>query len=167
MKGSFTLFAVLALLLIHAHATFAGGQVARVLVTKADRSLYLFDSEGNMMRSFKVSLGFNPVGQKQEEGDGRTPEGRYFIDKRNERSDYFLSLHLTYPNPQDVDRAKKRGKSPGGGLFIHGQPNGKEWQTWKYGNAHDWTFGCIAVEDREMREIWNLVPDGTPVVIVP
>lgn len=140
---------------------------ARVLITKSDRSLYLFDANGNVMRSFKVSLGPNPVGHKEEEGDGRTPEGRYVIDKHNPDSEYYRSLHISYPSKADIARAKKAGRSPGGDIFIHGQPNGKEWQTWKYTNAHDWTHGCVAVENKEMNEIWSLVPDGTPVVIVP
>jgi murein L,D-transpeptidase YafK len=167
MKRNILFITFLALIATCISPAHAREQVARVLVTKSDRSLYLFDAQGNVMRSYKISLGFNPVGQKMQEGDGRTPEGRYVIDRRNENSEYYLSLHLTYPNAADLARAKKNKKNPGGGLFIHGQPNGKEWQSWKYGSAHDWTFGCIAVENREIREIWDSVPNGTPVVIVP
>jgi murein L,D-transpeptidase YafK len=154
--------------LLCAATAYAQPQVAaRILITKADRTLYIFDSEGNIIKDFKVALGPNPVGHKREQGDGRTPEGRYFIDMRNQNSEYFLSLKLSYPSPKDKEKAKKMGVKPGGDIFIHGQPNGRDWQTWKYGNKHDWTQGCIGLLDQDMSEIWNMVPDGTPVVIVP
>lgn len=142
-------------------------EAARILITKSDRTLYLFDAQGDVIKQYKIALGSNPVGHKREEGDGRTPEGRYIIDAHNENSEYFLSLRLSYPSREDRAKAKKAGVSPGGDIFIHGQPNKNSWQTWKYGNKRDWTHGCIALLDKDMVEIWNSVRDGTPIVIVP
>jgi murein L,D-transpeptidase YafK len=141
--------------------------VTKILVTKSDRMMYLFDQNGAVMRTYPVSLGRNPEGRKMEEGDGKTPEGHYFIDTRNENSDYFLSLRISYPSREDTARAKKMCVKPGGAIFIHGTPNGKEWMTWKYNSKNDWTDGCIAVSNKDMKEIWSLVPDHTPITIVP
>lgn len=141
--------------------------VKQVLLEKSDRKLTLFDGDGNPVRAYRVALGKNPVGKKEYEGDGKTPEGRYVIDARNEKSDYFLSLRISYPAQKDYEMARRVGKSPGGAIFIHGQPNGKAWQHWKYGNRRDWTQGCIALMDKDMKEIWNMIADGTPITIVP
>lgn len=140
---------------------------SQIHVYKAERRMDILDAKGNPIRSYQVSLGKNPVGNKLREGDGRTPEGRYLIDARNERSNFFLSLRLSYPSPSDKIRARKNGVRPGGDIFIHGMPNGKSWMFWKYNKKRDWTNGCIAVDNDEIREIWNLVPDGTPVIIKP
>lgn len=142
-------------------------KAAKVVVYKSERRMDLLDRHGRPIRSYQVSLGKNPVGDKQQQGDNRTPEGLYNIDWRNPGSAYHLSLRISYPNKNDQWRANRAGVNPGGDIFIHGLPNGKGWKRWKYNKSRDWTNGCIAVYDDEMREIWNLVPDGTPILIKP
>ncbi len=142
-------------------------KAAKVVVYKGERRMDLLDSRDRPIRTYQVSLGKNPVGDKQQQGDNRTPEGLYTIDWRNPGSAYHLSLRISYPNKNDQWRAKRAGVNPGGDIFIHGLPNGKGWKRWKYNKSRDWTNGCIAVYDDEMREIWNLVPDGTPILIKP
>jgi murein L,D-transpeptidase YafK len=134
-----------------------------VLVDKSDRTLLLY-SQGRPFRTYQgLQLGGDPAGAKRFEGDGRTPEGRYTIDYRNPRSAYHLSLHISYPSPADSEIAAAYRRSPGGEIFIHGQPNslteGRE--------PGDWTDGCIALSDTEIEELWRLVPDGTPIQIRP
>jgi murein L,D-transpeptidase YafK len=130
-----------------------------VVVNKARREMLLL--RGNsILRSYRIALGREPVGPKLQEGDGRTPEGRYTIDRRNPRSRYHLSLHISYPDARDVARAGEAGVDPGGDIMIHGLKDGVLF-------AGDWTQGCIAVTDAEMDEIWSLVPDGTDIVIDP
>jgi len=133
-------------------------RVDRVVVNKGRREMLLLSGE-SVVRSYRVALGRDPVGHKEREGDGRTPEGRYTIDRRNPKSRYHLALHISYPNTADNERASALGIAPGGDIMIHGL---------KAGAAHpgsDWTQGCIAVTDAEMDEIWDLVPDGTPIEI--
>jgi murein L,D-transpeptidase YafK len=135
-------------------------QVDRVVVNKGRREMLLLSGE-SVVRSYRVALGWEPAGHKQQEGDGRTPEGRYTIDRRNPRSKYHLALHISYPEAADVERARAMGVDPGGDIMIHGV---------KPGAAHpesDWTHGCIAVTDAEMDEIWDLVADGTAIEINP
>jgi murein L,D-transpeptidase YafK len=115
----------------------------------------------SVVRSYRVALGRNPLGHKEREGDGRTPEGRYTVDGRNPKSKYHLALHLSYPNAMDAERAKARGLDPGCDIMIHGLKPGVEHP------ESDWTQGCIAVTDAEMDEIWGLVADGTRVEINP
>ncbi|MDD9900993.1 MAG: L,D-transpeptidase family protein [Alphaproteobacteria bacterium] len=142
-------------------------QAAKILLTKSDRTMYLFNEDGDVIKRYNVSLGKDPVGHKVREGDGRTPEGRYIIDARNENSKYHLSLRISYPAKPDKARARRKGVNPGGDIFIHGLPNGKEWMTWKYNKKKDWTDGCIAVSNNEIKELWSIVPDGTPILILP
>jgi murein L,D-transpeptidase YafK len=151
---------VLALMTSRPLAACAPPQADSVLVLKAERRLQLI-KDGAVWRDWPMALGFAPDGHKQEEGDGRTPEGAYVIDARNPDSRYFLSLRVSYPNAEDTARATTRGVPPGGDIFIHGQPNGGEIR------SGDWTAGCIAVDDLVMREVWELVPDGTPIEIRP
>lgn len=115
-----------------------------------------------VLKSYKVELGFEPNGHKQFEGDGRTPEGTYIIDRRNPNSAFHLSLGISYPNEADMAYAHTKGKSPGGDIFIHGRPNEK-----KRGLGPDWTAGCISVKNREMELIYAMVKDGTPITIMP
>jgi murein L,D-transpeptidase YafK len=134
-----------------------------VLVDKSDRTLTLF-SRGVPIKSYVgVQLGGEPEGAKHFEGDRRTPEGWYTLDYRNPRSAYHLSLHISYPTPGQREFAAARGRSAGGEIFIHGQPNalaqGRE--------PGDWTDGCIALSNAEIEELWSLVPDGTPIEIEP
>ncbi|MEO7933621.1 MAG: L,D-transpeptidase family protein [Chthoniobacterales bacterium] len=136
-----------------------------ILVEKAKRTLSLMRG-GKVLKTYQVALGPNPVGPKEKEGDGKTPEGVYRIDWRNPQSQYHLSLHISYPDEKDVTRAKKQGVSPGGDIMIHGLPNGMG----ALGAAHrltNWTVGCIAVTNEEIQEIWNAVPDGTSIEIRP
>jgi murein L,D-transpeptidase YafK len=135
----------------------------RLVVKKAERRLYLM-REDQPLRSYDIALGFQPIGHKTREGDGRTPEGRYLIDRRNDRSRFHKALHISYPSPGDRRRAERRGESPGGMILIHGQPNGKNRST---RIEDDWTLGCIAVSDLEIDEIWSLTVDGTPIEILP
>lgn len=148
----------------------AAGQAAQslptadfVLVDKSARVLTLF-ADGRPYRNYTgLQLGAAPEGHKQFEGDERTPEGRYTIDYGNPDSSYWLSLHISYPNDADRAFAEERGRSPGGAIFIHGQPN---WLP--FGRLPgDWTDGCIALGNAEIEELWGLVPDGTPIEIRP
>lgn len=141
----------------------ARAQVDFVLVDKSDRTLTLMSGDRLLKTYSGIQLGGAPLGHKQFEGDRRTPEGRYVIDYRNPNSAYHLSLHISYPNAQDAAYARSRGRSPGGEIFIHGQPN---WMT--SGRAPgDWTDGCIALSDAQIEEVWSAVPDGTPIEIDP
>ncbi|SMX39197.1 L,D-transpeptidase family protein [Octadecabacter ascidiaceicola] len=139
-------------------------QAHEVLVIKSTRELHLLRN-GATFRRYAVSLGGSPTGHKSHEGDERTPEGTYTIDWRNENSVAHLSLHISYPNTEDTAAAVAQGDDPGGNIMIHGLPNG-----WGFlGRLHlswDWTNGCIAVTNTEMREIWSMVPNGTPITIV-
>jgi murein L,D-transpeptidase YafK len=134
-----------------------------VVVKKAERRLYLMQGE-EALRTYEIALGFQPVGHKTREGDGRTPEGRYVLDRRNSRSRFYKALHISYPSSRDRWRAELRGESPGGMILIHGQPSKKASSTRA---EHDWTLGCIAVSNREIDEIWSLTLDGTPIEILP
>ncbi|MEO5721829.1 MAG: L,D-transpeptidase family protein [Chthoniobacterales bacterium] len=137
----------------------------RVLVEKAARRLTLFRNR-TPIATYRVALGRSPIGPKHREGDRRTPEGRYTIDRRKPDSSFHRALHISYPNSDDALRAVSRGESPGGDIMIHGIRNGLGW----IGALHrtvDWTSGCVAVTDSEIEEIWRAVPDGTLVEIVP
>ena len=137
----------------------------KVLIEKEERRLTLL-SNGEVIKTYKIALGGNPVGPKERQGDNKTPEGFYTIESRNRNSGYYLSLRISYPNKKDKMRAKALGVSPGGDIMIHGIKNGLSW----VGSIHskfDWTKGCIAVTDEEMDEIDRLVPNGTIVEIRP
>lgn len=135
-------------------------QVTQLLLEKSSRTLYLLSGR-KVIRSYVVDLGSNPKGHKQHQGDGRTPEGLYYITHRNPGSSFFQSLGISYPNPQDRARARALGRDPGGNIFIHGR--GPRVQN----PPRDWTRGCAAVTDREMAEIFALVQPGTPIYIKP
>ena len=137
----------------------------RVLVRKKDHTLMLLKG-GKPLKTYKVALGGNPAGQKTMQGDHKTPEGEYVLDRRNEHSQFYRSIHISYPNVEDRARAAKLGASPGGDIMIHGLPNGEGYLRGLH-RMHDWTDGCIAVTDEEMDEIWRIVPDGTPITIEP
>jgi murein L,D-transpeptidase YafK len=137
----------------------------QVIVTKSARTLTLL-SQGKVLRTYKVALGGTPVGAKEQEGDHRTPEGHYILDRRNPKSRFYKSIHVSYPNDQDKKRAPESGVTPGGDIMVHGLPNGFGWLGATHRNM-DWTDGCIAVTNAEMDEIWELVADGTPIEIRP
>ncbi len=137
----------------------------QVIVAESQRTLTLL-AQGKVLRTYKVALGGAPVGAKEQEGDHKTPEGRYILDRRNPKSRFYKSLHVSYPNEQDKKKAAERGVSAGGDIMVHGLPNGFGWLGATHRNM-DWTDGCIAVTNAEMDEIWELVPDGTPIEIRP
>jgi murein L,D-transpeptidase YafK len=139
------------------------GTADSVLVLKAKRELLLMQGE-TVLKTYHVSLGGHPAGRKTTEGDRKTPEGKYVLDWHNAQSDYYRSIHISYPNQADLARAAKLGVPPGEDLFIHGLPNDYQGPGKQPG---DWTDGCIAVTNAEMDEIWRAVPDGTPIEIRP
>ena len=137
-----------------------------ILVEKRKRKLTLFAGD-QVLREYRVALGNNPKGPKVMEGDGRTPEGIYFIDYRVPDSQFHLALHISYPREDDIRRASKMGVSPGGDIMLHGLRNGAKKSLGSLHNLFDWTEGCIAVSNNEIEEIWNLVKIGTPIEIKP
>lgn len=143
-----------------------GTRADLLVVQKSARRLLLY-SHGSVVRSYRIALGHNPVGPKRREGDHRTPEGRYLIDEHNPDSAFHRSLHVSYPSAADIARARAAGYSPGGDVMIHGMRNGVGWLGRLRRMARDWTDGCIAVSDAEMDEIYRVVPDGTPIEILP
>ena len=150
------------------HATAAPtleGKVDKVLVVKSERRLHLL-SRGETLKSYRVSLGKQPNGPKQREGDKRTPEGFYWIDWRKTSEKYNLSMHISYPNARDLARARSEQVPPGSMIMIHGTPLDEEYPEW-YFHTLDWTEGCIALKNDDMREIWSLVADGTLIEIRP
>ncbi len=158
-------FAALAALVLagEVRAQPASPEVDRVLIEKAARRLTLLSASGVIIRVYRnIQLGWQPFGPKHFEGDGRTPEGHYRLDHGLENSAFHLSLHVSYPAPDDIAFARSQGKSPGGAIFIHGQPNGMTVRP-----MGDWTAGCIAVTNAQIEEIWALVGDDTPVDLVP
>lgn len=139
------------------------GRVDRIVVEKAARRMVLYQGD-TAVREYRVALGFQPSGDKVQEGDGRTPEGVFRIDRRNDRSGYHLSLGLDYPHPEDRVRAQAAGGSPGGDIMIHGQPNALPDAAMLRG---DWTAGCIALSNAEMREVWAVTNLATKVEVRP
>ncbi|MGI3164230.1 L,D-transpeptidase family protein [Pseudooceanicola sp. 200-1SW] len=140
--------------------TYRGPEVTRIHVLKGERRMYLMH-QGEVLKAYDIGLGFAPVGHKQFQGDGKTPEGAYMIDRRNPNSEFHLSIGVSYPNEADVAFAEEQGRSPGGDIFIHGKPR-------KYRDTpRDWTAGCISVSDKEMEEIYAMVQDDTPIYIHP
>jgi len=135
----------------------------KVIVDKSDRKLYLF-YHNQLIASYHISLGRYPKGPKRVEGDKKTPEGKYVLDFKKENSSYYRAIHISYPNSSDIEYAKKLGKSPGGAIMIHGQPNGWGWLS-PIMQRFDWTSGCIALSNKDMDEIWKLVKLGTPIII--
>jgi murein L,D-transpeptidase YafK len=136
-----------------------------VVVDKSERKLYLYKL-GRVLREFDVSLGQMPNGPKQREGDFRTPEGKYFLGGRNANSDFFLSIHVSYPNEADRARAHAQGVDPGGQIMIHGWPNEPKYDLRRYQDT-DWTDGCIAVSNSDMVDIWLMTRESTPIEIRP
>lgn len=137
---------------------YDGPPVTSVQVHKADRKMYLLNGN-RVLKIYDIALGFTPVGHKQFEGDGKTPEGAYYIDRRNPNSQYHLSVGVSYPNANDRIYALANAKLPGGDIFIHGDSNGPKRQA-------DWTAGCIAVTDDEIEEIYSMIREGTVIHIM-
>ncbi len=140
-------------------------KVDSISVSKSRKIMRLY-SKKKWVTSYSISIGSNPIGHKQYQGDNRTPEGTYYITDRNPHSSYFLNLHISYPNNADRKRAKRLGKSPGGDIKIHGYAD-------QYGNTKpmdvkfEYTWGCIAVNNNDMQEIYKLVKKGAVIVIKP
>lgn len=140
--------------------SYSGPEVTQVVVHKASRRMELWH-HGSLLKSYRIDLGGNPFGHKQQRGDRRTPEGDYFIDRRNPNSAFHLSIGISYPNEADIAWATEMGVHPGSDIFIHGRgPRFKRVRG-------DWTDGCVAVSDRQMEEIYAMVRDGTPIRINP
>ena len=159
-----SLLAVLGLTLLMAagcsrFVDYDGPEVTRVEVFKSTREMVLWHHD-EVLATHEFELGFAPTGHKTQEGDGRTPEGNYTIDRRNPDSAFYLSLGISYPNEQDIEVARDLGVEPGGDIFIHGTPG-------LFGRGDDWTAGCIAVSNREMRQIYAMIQTGTPIEIHP
>ena len=141
------------------------GSADRVVVHKAEHKLYLY-SGSQLLGEYKVQLGLNPSGQKEREHDYRTPEGRYYLARRNTRSDYFLAIQVSYPNKSDELRARKKRWAPGGSIMIHGFPNVPKHPA-AYYQSNDWTDGCIALSNSDMVEVWMRTQDNIPIDIYP
>ncbi len=141
--------------------SYSGPPVTQIVVKKGERKMYLVSGK-TAIKSYEINLGSRPVGDKQFEGDGKTPEGLYFIDRLNPNSRYHLSVGISYPSVQDVAQAAAMGLRPGGDIFIHGLgPEGRAM------NKADWTAGCIAVTDEEIEEIFAMLQPGVPIFIYP
>lgn len=140
--------------------SYNGPEVTYVVVNKAERKMYLFNNQ-KVLKEYDFVLGFAPIGDKFYEGDGKTPEGSYFINRRNPNSRFHLSLGISYPNAEDRAEAKALGKPPGGDIFIHGQ------KTPLKKNKGDWTWGCISVSNKEIERIYAMIKNGTPIKINP
>jgi murein L,D-transpeptidase YafK len=139
--------------------TYEGPEVTRLQMFKGDRNLFLFDNT-SVLKAYRIDLGFAPEGPKRFEGDGKTPEGAYTVDRRNPDSLFHLSIGISYPNEADIAFAAAQGREPGGDIFIHGGPRpGID------AIKPDWTAGCIVVSDREIEDIYAMVRDGTPIDI--
>lgn len=136
-----------------------------VLVIKSQNKLYL-KKNGKILKEFHVVFGAHPKGPKEKEGDERTPEGRYILDYKNSHSSYYKSIHISYPNKEDIKKANKMGVNPGGEIMIHGQRNYFGWLSFIV-QWFNWTNGCIAVTNSDMDIIWNSVDAGTPIDIQP
>lgn len=135
---------------------YHGPEVTRIVVQKGQRRMYLMH-DATVLKAYKVDLGFAPRGHKSVRGDGKTPEGTYFINRRNPKSAYHLSIGLSYPNEEDVALAKELGENPGGDIFIHGARKRKDRK------GVDWTAGCISVSNREVEDIYAMVRLGTQI----
>ena len=136
---------------------YTGPPVTSIVVQKAQRRMFLLHNN-TVLESYDFELGFAPTGHKQVEGDGKTPEGAYYIDRKNPNSSFYLSIGISYPNAEDRARAHALGRSPGGDIFIHGTPR-------EVRRDPDWTAGCLAVTNREIEDIYAMVNVGTPIFL--
>ncbi len=144
--------------------TVASNEIDFIVVNKSERIISLFNN-GDKLKSFSISLGFEPNGKKIKKGDGKTPEGLYFIEQKLENSSFYLALKVSYPNPWDIRRALKLDYHPGGQIMIHGLPN-KGYDHNFHSSSFDWTQGCIALSNKEILFLWNKTKIGTPILIL-
>ncbi|CAK16958.1 L,D-transpeptidase family protein [Pseudomonas entomophila] len=142
-----------------------GPQIDKVLVLKSERRLQLI-SRGEPLKTYRISLGKQPKGAKEREGDKKTPEGLYWLDWRKVSDRYNLAMHISYPNITDAAKARRDGVAAGSMIMIHGTPINEEYPEW-YFHTLDWTEGCIAMRNDDMREVWSMVKDGTMIEIRP
>lgn len=167
--------AILAALLLIASLVMAGmlpdsdaraaQKADMVRVVKGKKRLYLIKDD-EVFATYKVKFGADPKGHKVQQGDERTPEGLYYLTYKNSNSAYYKSIHISYPNAEDKEKARKLGVDPGGDIMIHGQPNGYEWATF-FMQLVNWTDGCVALTNRDMDEVWDAIEPGTPIEILP
>lgn len=136
-----------------------------VLVVKSESRLYLL-KDGEVLDEFHAVFGTSPKGHKVREGDEKTPEGLYILEHKKEDSAFYKAIRISYPNEQDIKRARQIGLSPGGNIMIHGQRNGFDWLSWLTQKSN-WTDGCIALFNRDMDIVWQKVDEGTPIEIRP
>jgi murein L,D-transpeptidase YafK len=161
----------LAALLVTAGLLVAAPVVAQaekadlVRIVKSERRLYLMKN-GKEVDSFHATFGADPKGHKQRRGDERTPEGRYTLSYKNPHSSFYRSIHISYPNARDREKARTMGVDPGGDIMIHGQKNGVEWLT-PLSQLFNWTDGCVALTNADMDRVWDSVDAGTPIEIYP
>ena len=134
-----------------------------IVVNKEKRNISMYN-KGKVLSSFNISLGFEPIGTKVKRGDGKTPEGLYYIENKIRESSFLLALKISYPNPWDIRRALELNYHPGGQIMIHGLPNIGYDRNY-HNSDNDWTEGCVAISNQQMLEIWNKVSVGTPILI--
>ena len=165
MKSNLRITAIVFILLLAGGSAHSGQIADMVVVEKSESRLYLM-REGEAFASFHVAFGANPEGHKQQQGDERTPEGKYLLDYKNANSLYYKSIHISYPNQRDREEARKRNVDPGGDIMIHGQKNGYEGLSFLV-QRFNWTNGCIALSNKDMDLVWDAVQPGTPIEIKP
>lgn len=136
-----------------------------VRVVKSKKRLYLI-KEDEVFATYRVKFGADPKGHKVQQGDEKTPEGLYYLTYKNSNSAYYRSIHISYPNAEDKEKARKLGVDPGGDIMIHGQPNGYEWATF-FMQMVNWTDGCVALTNSDMDKVWDAIEPGTPIEILP
>lgn len=159
MSGRF----VFVLFFVASFSVSAAEKADFVLVDKSEGSLTLYNA-GRSLAVFHVVFGANPIGNKQQEGDEKTPEGRYTLDVKKSDSAFHKAIHISYPNDQDIANAKSKGVEPGGAIMVHGQKNGLGWLS-AISKRFNWTNGCIALSNDDMDEVWESVDVGTPIEI--
>ena len=165
MRALGTLTIILLIIALNMAYSMNTQKADSVLVVKSERRLYLMKN-GESFASYKVTFGGEPEGHKQAQGDQKTPEGNYMLGYKNTNSKYYKSIHISYPNKNDIENAKRLGVHPGGDIMIHGQLNGWEWAA-PVVQLFSWTDGCIALSNSDMDLLWNAVKPGTPIEITP
>lgn len=146
-------------------AASAAQKADMVRVVKSKKRLYLIRDDA-VFATFRVKFGADPKGHKVQQGDEKTPEGLYYLTYKNSNSAYYKSIHISYPNAEDKEKARKLGVDPGGDIMIHGQPNGYEWATF-FMQMVNWTDGCVALTNKDMDKVWDAIEPGTPIEILP
>jgi murein L,D-transpeptidase YafK len=157
---------IVSLLILIAPISVSAKETADLVrVFKSERKIQLI-AKGQVIREFPIALGGKPVGHKRQSGDQHTPEGEYILDYKKSDSAFHKAIHISYPNPTDIENARKAGILPGGQIMIHGQKNGFGWLAFLT-QRFDWTNGCVALSNKDMDEVWNLVDVKTPIELLP